>query len=180
MAKRKKSRRKNRRSARRTTKRRTYVAATPKRKRARSKKRIGATPKRKTPRRIGATSMNTKKMMRNALAGAKVGAGAKLASYGAAYLPIANPWLKNGALYLGGVIVEGFLPDVGLGIAGKGVERMLDQVLPTPAASVRGIGRRRSTMREVDMIENAALTDRLNGVTEQTVVGNPIMEGDML
>lgn len=159
------------------------VAAPRKRKRAKKRKAVGSHTTKKTKRRaIGASTMNMKKVMRNALKGAKVGVGAKVAAYGANYIPVANPWVKNLLIFGIGVVAEGFIPDVGAGIAGKGVERMGDQLLPNPGVSgIRGrrLGRR-MTADEVRMIEEGALSDRVNGVTERVVMGNPIDRRDMV
>ncbi len=119
-----------------------------------------------------------KGLVRRAMSGAVVGASAYGTKRLMAYVPASvNPWLRDIGVFAVGSLVATKMENVGLGIAGKGVENMLDRVIPSGGTA--GIGRRgagRLTPAEVRAIEAAAMSDRVSG-NERVVVGAPVGAG---
>lgn len=177
MAKKRKSKKK---AASRRRKR--SIGAAPVRTTRKRSKRSALFTKKKKPRRIGASpKMNTKRLINDAIGGLKTGGAIRLTKIVYPKVPIANPWLKDGLFFVGGVLVARLDSDIGKGIAGQAVDGMLGRVLPASlGGGVSGRVGRRMTADEVNAIEAAAMSDRVAGITDRVVVGNPIMAQDLV
>lgn len=180
MAKKKKKNRSK--STRKTARKAVRRAVGAVKKRKSGKRKSGKRKTSRKPRRIGAVNrqtMNTKSLIRSAMKGAVTGVSAYATKRLLAMVPATvNPWLKDGGAIVLGTLISTKAEGVGLGIAGKGVENILDRVVP---GAVNGIGRRRGggrlTEAEVRAIERAAMSDRVNGMEERVVVGQPVGAG---
>lgn len=178
MAKKTKKRKgtKKRKSARSVARKVVYQIAGPrKRKSTKRKSRKASKPRR----RIGAA--NSRKPMKGLVKKAMNGALTGGAAYGtkrlAAMLPATvNPWLRDLGIFTVGTLISTKAEAVGMGMAGKGVENILDRVIP----GVAGVGRRNTrglSEEEIRAIEQAAVKSQRRGIDPgnpgRTVVGGP-------
>ena len=122
--------------------------------------RIGAVS---SPRRKTSKSMKGSSMMKRVTGAAMVGAGV----IGGQYLhkslsgTITNPYMRAGALFVGGVLLGGMSPalaGLGMGVAASGVVNIGAQLLPGLPAPSQVLNGRVGALsaREMKMIESAA------------------------
>lgn len=173
MAKRKTSRKsKSRKKSKARKVVRVSVSATPK-KATKSRKRkavSGFTPKGKKMKKSNGGGKGLNGIIADVMDTAMGSGGAYAAEWGATKIPIASPVVKGLVLVAGGVLVKRMgLQAVGRGISYESGKSMLKQLLPI-AGGANGIGS--LTREEVDIIERTAMSDAVNGVTEQVVHGN--------
>lgn len=139
--------------------------------RKKSRKRIsGFTPKFKKTMKKSNGSSGIKGIVNDLMDTAMGSGGAYAAEWGATKIPVSSPIVKGLILVGGGVVVKRMgLQAVGRGIAYESGKAMLKQLLPISGAT-NGIGI--LSPEEVDMIERTAMSDAVNGVTEQVIHGN--------
>lgn len=146
-------------ATRKTAKRKTYRKATRKTaRRSAPRRKIGAISSSKPRKRVSGMASN--KMISRLTDAAMVGVGVIGANYLSAKLAgtIESPYLRNGALVVGGLLLGGMMPalgGLGAGLAGGAVANVGSQLLLGGGTTgVRGVGA--LTAAERKMIETAA------------------------
>lgn len=110
-------------------------------------------------------------LMKDLIAPVPTGIGIFGARYLNSQLPIEKPWVRSLILYGGGVVLTKMkLGGIAQGVGGEGIASLIENFVPIPGR-VSGIGM--LTPEEVELIERTAMTDRVNGIVDETVYGGP-------
>lgn len=137
--------------------------------RKRSTHRVGALPKSSKMKRLKGLGSG---LMKDLIEPVPVGLGVYGAKYADTVIPLDEQWQKSLILYGGGVLLKkAKLGGLALGVAAQGVSSLIESFLPIPGQGTRGIAG--LTPEEVEMIERTAMSDRVNGIVDETVVGGP-------
>lgn len=167
---------------RKASKRKTTARKAPRRvvkvaRKVKHRKSVGFAAMRPKPRKT-TNGMNTKKIMGRVTDAALIGGGVLAGNYLAAKLAakVPNPWVRNGILVAGGVLLGGMMPALsalGNGLAAAGVAQAAAPLLlpaggGAPAANRRTVGA--LTAAEQRMIEAAAKGMPTNGTSPQSEV----------